>query len=101
MVTVGHECLRNFAPVADQIRNQGLTKDGLEKTEMNVKKAQERAKENSNARQQQQQQGSASQTASLNDRYGKIGISAVAGACQHKGEKRAASQSRFVERDSD
>ena len=64
---------------------------------MNVKKAQEK----SPARQQQQQQGSTSQTASLNDRYGKIGISAVAGACQHKGEKPVASESRFFPRDSD
>ena len=73
------------------------TKDGLEKTEMNVKKAQEK----SPARQQQQQQGSASQASTLNDRYGKIGISAVAGACQHKGEQRPASESRFIPRDSD
>lgn len=64
---------------------------------MNVKKAQE----TSPARQQQQQQGSASQAASLNDRYGKIGISAVAGACQHKGEKRPAVVSRFKQQDSD
>ncbi len=68
---------------------------------MNVKKAPERAKENSNARQQQQQQGSASQTASLKERYGKIGISAVAGACQHKGEQRPAADRRFTARDSD
>ena len=67
---------------------------------MNVKTAQEKAKDKSPARQQQQQQGS-SQTASLNDRYGKIGISAVAGACQHKGEKRTASEIRFVPRESD
>lgn len=60
-----------------------------------------KAHEKSPARQQQQQQGSASQTASLNDRYGKIGISAVAGACQHKGEKRPATGTRFVPRDSD
>ncbi|MDO8875212.1 MAG: hypothetical protein Q8M24_18390 [Pseudolabrys sp.] len=60
-----------------------------------------KAHEKSPARQQQQQQGSASQTASLNDRYGKIGISAVAGACQHKGEKRPATGNRFVPRDSD
>jgi len=64
---------------------------------MNVKKAQE----TSPARQQQQQQGSASQTATLNDRYGKIGISAVAGACQHKGEKRTVAVSRFKQQDSD
>jgi hypothetical protein len=64
---------------------------------MNVKKAQDKSPE----RQLQQQQSSVSQVASLNDRYGKIGISAVAGACQHKGEKRKASGSRFIERDSD
>jgi hypothetical protein len=76
-------------------------KDEREKTEMNVKKAQE----TSSAR-QQQQQGSAShsapsQTASLNDRYGKIGISAVAGACQHKGEKRTVAARRVTHQDSD
>jgi hypothetical protein len=64
---------------------------------MNVKKAQE----TSPARQQQQQQGSASQAASLNDRYGKIGISAVAGACQHKGEKRTVAARRVTHQDSD
>ncbi|MDO9413122.1 MAG: hypothetical protein Q7T81_11165 [Pseudolabrys sp.] len=66
---------------------------------MNVKKAQESHK--SPERQLQQQQSSTSQMASLNDRYGKIGISAVAGACQHKGEKRSASVNRFTPRDSD
>ncbi len=64
---------------------------------MNAKKAQEK----SLAHNQQQQQGSTSQTASLNERYGKIGISAVAGACQHKGEKRPATESRFIPRESD
>lgn len=69
---------------------------------MNGKSAQETHHAKSPARQQQQQQqGSSSQTASLNDRYGKIGISAVAGACQHKGEKRPATGSRFIPRDSD
>lgn len=64
---------------------------------MNVKKAQEPPRQ-----QQQQQQGSASQAASLNDRYGKIGISAVSGACQHKGEKRVAvRETRFIPGDSD
>lgn len=67
---------------------------------MNVKKAQETTREKSSA-QQQQQQGSPNQTASLNDRYGKIGISAVAGACQHKGEKRVVRESRFIPGDSD
>lgn len=68
---------------------------------MNVNKAQEKTQVKSHAHQQQQQQGSASQPGSLNDRYGKIGISAVAGACQHKGEKRPATGSRFVPGDSD
>ncbi len=63
---------------------------------MNLKKAQEKS-----SAEQQQQQGSLSQAASLNDRYGKIGISAVAGACQHKGEKRAVRASRFLPGDSD
>jgi hypothetical protein len=67
---------------------------------MNVNKAQEKTQVKSHA-QQQQQQGSASQQGSLNDRYGKIGISAVAGACQHKGEKRPATESRFRPGDSD
>ncbi len=68
---------------------------------MNGNKAQEKTQVKSHAHQQQQQQGSASQPGSLNDRYGKIGISAVAGACQHKGEKRPATESRFVPGDSD
>ena len=72
---------------------------------MNVNKAQEKTQAKSiaksHAHEQQQQQGSASQPGSLNDRYGKIGISAVAGACQHKGEKRPAAGSRFVPGDSD
>jgi hypothetical protein len=37
----------------------------------------------------------------LDERYGKIGISAVAGAIRHKGEQRKASQTRFIPRDSD
>ena len=72
--------------------------DGLETTEMTAKKATEQ-------QQQQQQQSSGSQgtlnQGTLNDRYGKIGISAVAGAVQHKGERRPASQSRFTAHDSD
>jgi hypothetical protein len=50
--------------------------------------------------QQQQQQGSQGQT-TLNERYGKIGISAVAGAVQHKPEQRPVSASRFTAHDSD
>lgn len=74
---------------------------------MNGKSVQETHHAKSPARQQQQQQqGSGNfsgpgQPASLNDRYGKIGISAVAGACQHKGEKRPAVVSRFKQQDSD
>jgi hypothetical protein len=60
---------------------------------MNAQKAPER--------QQQQQQASQSQNANLNDRYGKIGISAVAGAVQHKGEKRAATEKHFTALESD
>jgi hypothetical protein len=50
--------------------------------------------------QRQQQQGSGSQT-TLNDRYGKIGISAVAGAVQHKPERKPAADCRFTVLDSD
>jgi hypothetical protein len=48
--------------------------------------------------QQQQQQGSSGQ---LNERYGKIGISAVAGAVRHKPEPKPAEAKRFVPHDSD
>jgi hypothetical protein len=65
----------------------------LEIFEMNVPKAPER--------QQQQQQASQSQNATLNDRYGKIGISAVAGAVQHKGEKHPATEKHFTVLESD
>lgn len=51
-------------------------------------------------KQQQQQQSSGSQ-ATLNERYGKIGISAVAGACEHKPEKRPVTESRFTVLESD
>lgn len=50
---------------------------------------------------QQQQQASQSQNATLNERYGKIGISAVAGAVQHRGETRAAAEKHFTVRESD
>jgi len=48
--------------------------------------------------QQQQQQGTSSQ---LKERYGKIGISAVAGAVRHKPEKKPAETKRFMPADSD
>ena len=50
---------------------------------------------------QQQQQASQSQATKLNDRYGKIGISAVAGAVTHKGEQRPVAAKRFTTLDSD
>lgn len=52
-------------------------------------------------RQQQQQQGSPSQATKLNDRYGKIGISAVAAAVRCKPEQRPVTESRFTPLDSD
>ena len=43
----------------------------------------------------EQSQDSQRQSKSLHERYGKIGISAVAGALCHQGEKRAANESRY------
>lgn len=48
--------------------------------------------------QQQQQQGSSSQ---LKERYGKIGISAVAGAVRHKPEHKPAETKRYTPVESD
>lgn len=50
-------------------------------------------------RPQQQQQQSAS--GQLNERYGKIGISAVAGAVRHKPEPKPVELKRFTALDSD
>jgi hypothetical protein len=91
-VTQEHENLRNLAAVGHQKVRRGQPKDGLENTEMNAPKAPE---------QKQQQQGSNGQATKLNDRYGKIGISAVAGAVAHKGEQRPVSAQRFTELESD
>lgn len=49
----------------------------------------------------EQKQNSGNQPTKLDNRYGKIGISAVAGAVQHKPEQRPAAESRFVPADSD
>lgn len=49
-------------------------------------------------RPQQQQQSSSSQ---LNERYGKIGISAVAGAVRHKPEPKPVENKRFTVLESD
>ncbi|MFA6266672.1 MAG: hypothetical protein WC670_13295 [Pseudolabrys sp.] len=48
--------------------------------------------------QQQQQQASSGQ---LNERYGKIGISAVAGAVRHKPEQKPVETKRFTALESD
>lgn len=54
-------------------------------------------------RQQSQSQEWQVQFGSLDDRYGKIGISAVAGAVGHKGERREAETPKrpFIQNDSD
>lgn len=54
-------------------------------------------------RQQSQSQERQTQFGSLDQRYGKIGISAVAGAVGHKGEPRQASTPKrpFIQNDSD
>ena len=59
-------------------------KDRLEKTAMNATKATE------------QSQDSRRQTNELDNRYGKIGISAVAAALRHQGEQRTAKEPRFT-----
>jgi len=54
-------------------------------------------------RQQSQSQEPKIQYGSLDQRYGKIGISAVAGAVSHKdeGRRHAAPKRRYVQHDSD
>lgn len=64
-------------------------KDGLESTEMNAIPATE------------QKQDSQRQKTTLDNRYGKIGISAVAAAVCHKGEQPTTTESRFIPLDSD
>jgi hypothetical protein len=49
----------------------------------------------------EQSQDSNRQTTRLDERYGKIGISAVAAAVRHKGEQRKVNEMRFIPRDSD
>ena len=49
----------------------------------------------------EQSQDSRRQHTRLDDRYGKIGISAVAGAVRHKGERRVTQQFRQTPHDSD
>jgi hypothetical protein len=49
----------------------------------------------------EQKQDSASQYTNLDNRYGKIGISAVAAAVCHQGEQRRSTESHFEPHDSD
>ena len=49
----------------------------------------------------EQSQDSQRQYKSLDDRYGKIGISAVVAALRHQGELRNTSETRYVPSDSD
>ena len=49
----------------------------------------------------EQSQDSKRQYKSLDDRYGKIGISAVAAAVRHQGEQRNANETRYIPYDSD
>jgi hypothetical protein len=44
-----------------------------------------------------QSQDSGRQNSKLDERYGKIGISAVAGALRHKGEQRKTREARRIE----
>jgi hypothetical protein len=65
------------------------TKDGLERTTMQSKPATEQAQDP-----QRQQSG-------LDSRYGKIGISAVAAALCHRGERRSVRKAQAVPYDLD
>ena len=49
----------------------------------------------------EQSQDSQRQYKSLDDRYGKIGISAVAAALRHLGGRRSANETRYITPDSD
>ena len=49
----------------------------------------------------EQSQDSKRQYKSLDDRYGKIGISAVAAAVRHQGQQRNANETRYIPQDSD
>ena len=80
---------RNFAPLDAYIITMGNPTDGLESKTMNAKRATE------------QSQDSKRQYKSLDDRYGKIGISAVAAAVRHQGQQRNANETRYIPQDSD
>ena len=63
--------------------------DGLETTTMNATRATERRKD------------SQREYKNLDARYGKIGISAVAAAVRHQGEKRDVNETRYIAAESD
>jgi hypothetical protein len=79
---------RNSAPVVHHIGGWGNHKEGLEFSSMEMKAT-------------EQKQDSARQYTNLDNRYGKIGISAVAAAVRHQGELRntAATHSELDDHD--
>lgn len=86
---------RNSAAVIHKIARVRNIQDGLETSKMTATKA-------PTQRQQSQSQEPQVQYGDLDRRYGKIGISAVAGAVRHKGERQqAAPKPRYVQHDSD
>jgi hypothetical protein len=79
----------NFASTVCLNTHQTEPQDGLENTTMNATRATE------------QSQDSQRHYRNLDDRYGKIGISAVAAAVHHQGEQRNIDESRFLPLESD
>jgi hypothetical protein len=75
-----HDWQRNFAPVALQIVAASKPKDGRETKTMHATRATELS------------QDSERQSTRLDERYGKIGISAVAAAVHHLGGRRSTYQ---------
>jgi hypothetical protein len=49
----------------------------------------------------EQSQDSGRECTTLDDRYGKIGISAVAAAVRHRGDQRKRDETRYIPYDSD
>jgi hypothetical protein len=93
---VVHMMARPKASGAGRRKPQGNPKGSLETEEMKAVKA-------PGQRQQGQSQEPQNQFGSLDQRYGKIGISAVAGAVEHKGGHRKPDTPRrpYVQPDSD
>jgi len=88
-VTIEHNLKRNFAPLRAHIALSTNPKEGSETKTMNATQATELS------------QDSQRQEKSLDDRYGKIGISAVAAAVRHQSDRRSTSETRFTAHDSD